>query len=231
MCFSAEASFGAGIVLTGIGIASIKKVKQSKQLAFAGIPLIFAIQQFSEGFLWLSFSKPIFSEWQGPTTYLFIIFAQMVWPLWVPLSILLLDKKEERKKVEKILVIIGSLIAIYIGYCLFVYPLTANINGLHISYPQPYLEEIQIFGAVLYLLVTIVPPFLSSVRRIWTLGVAITISYLITTIFYADYVVSVWCFFASVISVSVYAVMHLINTPPDDPMKKRRFNRANFITG
>jgi hypothetical protein len=228
MCFSAGASFGAGIVLTGIGIASIKKVKQPRQLAFASIPLIFAVQQLSEGFLWLSFSNSFYAEWKEPTIFLFLFFAQMVWPLWVPLSILLLDKKEERKKVEKILVIIGGLIATYIGYCLLSNPLEAKIEGRHIIYPQPYLKDIQIFGAILYLLVTIVPPFLSSFRRMWTLGVAILISYIITTIFYTDYIISVWCFFASVISVSVYAVMHLINTPPKQPMQNRSFNKSGL---
>ena len=231
MCFSASASFGAGIVLTGIGIASLKKVKQRSQLAFASIPLIFAIQQFSEGFLWLSFSHPFYAAWKEPSIFLFLFFAQMVWPLWVPLSILLLDKKVERKKIEIVLVILGSLIAIYMGYCLSANPLQANINSRHISYPQPYLEGIRILGAILYLLVTIAPPFLSSVRRMWSLGVAILISYIVTTIFYTDYIVSVWCFFASVISISVYAVMHLINNPPEDPMQNRRFNRSGFKTG
>jgi hypothetical protein len=41
----------------------------------------------------------------------------------------------------------------------------------------------------------------------WLLGTTILISYIITTIFYVDYIVSVWCFFASVISVAVYIIM------------------------
>jgi hypothetical protein len=231
MCFSAGASFGAGLVLTGIGVASIRKVKQTSQLAFASIPLIFAIQQFSEGFLWLSFTNPFFSAWQGPTSCLFIVFAQMVWPLWVPLSILLLDEKAKRKPFEKILVILGSIIAVYMGYSLISNPLQVKIEGRHMVYLQPYLEDIRLYGAILYMVVTIVPPFVSAIRRMWTLGTAVLVSYIVTAVFYTDYVISVWCFFASVISISVYAVMYLINTPPNDPVQSRRFNRSNFKTG
>jgi uncharacterized membrane protein len=42
------------------------------------------------------------------------------------------------------------------------------------------------------------------------LGVAIAISYIITAIFYEQYILSVWCFFASIISISVYVIMREI---------------------
>ena len=61
MCFSASASFGAGIVLSSIGIATITKTQSRSQLSLAFIPLIFAVQQFSEGFLWLSLLHPGFA--------------------------------------------------------------------------------------------------------------------------------------------------------------------------
>lgn len=54
MCFSTTASFVAGTFLTVIGVASVKKVKGPGQLMFAVIPLVFAVQQFSEGFVWMS---------------------------------------------------------------------------------------------------------------------------------------------------------------------------------
>ena len=41
MCFSASASFGAGVVLNVIGVATIKKTHHSPQLLFASIPFIF----------------------------------------------------------------------------------------------------------------------------------------------------------------------------------------------
>jgi hypothetical protein len=51
MCFSANASFGAGIILAVISVASLKKVQYSTHIYFAAIPLIFCIQQITKGLL------------------------------------------------------------------------------------------------------------------------------------------------------------------------------------
>ena len=55
MCFSATASFTAGIVLTVIGVATVKKTQRKTEIPFAMVPLLFGLQQFIEGLLWLSF--------------------------------------------------------------------------------------------------------------------------------------------------------------------------------
>jgi len=214
MCFSASASFSAGIILSGIGVASLKKVKQPSEIPFASIPLIFAVQQFCEGMLWLSLTNPDYAHFQSAGTYLFLFFAQIVWPVWVPLSILLLAKKENRKRIAKIVVVIGAIVSAYLAFCLFNYNVTAKIIGSHISYKQDYPNALARYGGVLYVIATIVPAFLSRVKLMWTIGAAILVSYIITEIFYANYIVSVWCFFAAVISVAVLGVIHVNNKTP-----------------
>lgn len=207
MCFSVEASFGAGIVLSVIGVASLKKAQSPSHLLFASIPLFFAVQQIIEGFLWLALPDPNWAQWHKPLTYLFLIFAQIVWPLWVPVSIVLLEKDGKSHKIQKIFVVLGLLVSVYLGYCLMNYPVGAAIQGYHISYEQDYPKDLRIYIGALYVISTIAPPFFSSIRRMWMLGTTVLISYLIATLFYNHYLVSVWCFFASIISFSVYLIM------------------------
>lgn len=82
MCFSAEASFTTAAVLTTIGFAGLKINFSRSQLFLAMIPLLFAIQQFFEGVLWLGLESTTF-----PITILmlakkiFLIFAFLVWPI------------------------------------------------------------------------------------------------------------------------------------------------------
>lgn|SRR3989338_8253485 len=211
MCFSASASFGAGVVLSVIGVASIKKAKSPSQIVFASIPLIFAVQQITEGFVWLSLSNPAYASLQEVATYNFLFFAQVVWPVWVPFAILKLEPKERRRMSEKILVVIGGLVSIYLAYCLLTFPVEAKIVGYHISYEQNYPAAISRYCGFLYIVATIVPPFFSQISRMWILGTTILISYIITTIFYTDYIISVWCFFASIISIAVYAILYKLN--------------------
>lgn len=207
MCFSSSASFGAGIILSVIGVTSIKKIQEPSQIFFASIPLIFAIQQITEGFLWLALSNPNYALLQWSTTYIFLFFAQVVWPFWVPYAIFRLEKEERRKKIEKILVGIGVLVSLYFGYCLLSCDVEAIIEGQHISYKQGFPSGISRYGGLIYIVATVVPHFLSSIKKMWTLGLVILISYVITIIFYKDYIVSVWCFFATVISIAVVVIM------------------------
>jgi hypothetical protein len=208
MCFSASASFGAGVVLSVIGVASIKKAKDPAQIVFASIPLLFAMQQTTEGFLWLALTDPAFASLQQVATYNFLFFAQVVWPVWVPFAILKFELKERRRKAELFLVGIGLIVSLYLGYCLMTYHVEAKIIGYHIKYQQDYPSGIGRYCGLLYFIATIAPPFFSRVKRMWLLGMAILISYVITAILYTDYVLSVWCFFASILSIAVYAILH-----------------------
>ena len=49
MCFSATASFSTGAVLLGIGALTLKSARRPRELAFAAIPLLFAIPQSIKG--------------------------------------------------------------------------------------------------------------------------------------------------------------------------------------
>ncbi len=207
MCFSAGASFGAGVLLSVIGVASIKKAQSPSQIIFASIPLIFAVQQITEGFVWLSITNPSYASLQLIATYNFLFFAQVVWPVWVPFAILKLKPKTSRRKAEKILVGIGAIVSLYLAYCLLTFHVEAKIFGYHISYEQNYPTAFSGYFGILYVVATIVPPFFSRIRGMWMLGTMILISYIITTVFYTDYIVSVWCFFASIISIAVYAIL------------------------
>jgi hypothetical protein len=222
MCFSASASFGAGIVLSSIGIATITKTQSRSQLSLAFIPLIFAVQQFSEGFLWLSLLHPGFAFLQQITTYLFLFFAQVVWPFWVPFSVLKIETDPKRKNVGKILVGIGAVVSVYLAYCLLVFHVDARIDNYHITYEQSYPKVLRYFGGGLYLIATIAPSFFSSLKYMWLIGLSILISYIITTVFYEGYMVSVWCFFASIISLAVFFVVREMKS-------QQKINHINLI--
>jgi hypothetical protein len=51
MCFSATASFVAGSALSAVGAVTITKAKRKAEIPFATIPLLFGIQQLTEGLI------------------------------------------------------------------------------------------------------------------------------------------------------------------------------------
>ena len=53
MCFSAAANFVGSGVLGTLGVSTLTRVKHRRELLFAAVPTLFAIHQFTEGFVWL----------------------------------------------------------------------------------------------------------------------------------------------------------------------------------
>ncbi len=128
MCFSSEASFTASAVLAVIGIVTVKKVNHPSQLAFASIPFLFSLQQLTEGIVWVSLSHKELAFLQSTSTYLFLIIAQIVWPTWVPLSILMLEKNEKRKNALRLILGIGLGLSLYLTFCYLFYEVNAEIS-------------------------------------------------------------------------------------------------------
>lgn len=211
MCFSATASFAAGAVLTTIGIVSIRKSPSPSQTMFAGIPFIFGIQQITEGFVWLSHTQHSFAMLHQIATYNFLFFAQVVWPLWVPLSIIRLEPMHKRRAAEKFLVYLGALMSVYQLFCLCTFHVYSVVQEHHVLYVQDYPVIISHFSKAIYICVIFLPLFLSRTPHMKLLGTAVVISCVVSLLVYRMYFVSVWCFFAAVISFIVYIIVHTIS--------------------
>ncbi len=212
MCFSAEASFGASAVISVIGIVAVKKSTTVPQKILSCIPLIFAAQQFAEGILWLSLSHTSLAQWNKPATYTFLTAAEVAWPIMLPLSVMLLEKQKVRKRILAVFLVLGILVSSILGYCLVVYPVQSSISCSHILYDVSYPIHTPYF-APFYLIASVVPPFISSIKRVLLLGALLTVSYIVTTIFYEDYLISVWCFFSAAISLLILSNIIYFNRP------------------
>ncbi|MFT5723307.1 MAG: hypothetical protein ACI9JN_000416 [Bacteroidia bacterium] len=97
MCFSPEASFTAAVVITTVGVISLKKATDYPTRILACIPLFFGIQQLSEGFVWLSLLYERFAYLEGISSSGFIVFAWIVWPTWVPYAMRLRQMQAEKR--------------------------------------------------------------------------------------------------------------------------------------
>jgi hypothetical protein len=206
MCFSATASFTVAATLLTAGVVAVKKISEKDQLVFACIPLLFSVQQITEGFLWIALTDHIFSEWKCLLMYFFLLVAQFVWPVWVPLAFYLITKNPVRKKILGWLTVAGALVSLFLLYFLISYPAEVSIAGRHIFYATFYPEVAKI-GAVFYFAAVIFPPFVCDMKGTWILGVLNLASYLISKIYFGDHVVSVWCFLAAAISVVIVVLI------------------------
>ena len=212
MCFSATASFTASGVLALAGIATLRETKQKSHIPFASIPLLFAVQQFFEGFVWLSLQHTEYAGWEAFSTTTFLIFAQVVWPIFVPLSILYMEREYKRRVVLIFLSIAGILVGGYLGTCILIYDVKAIINDFHIKYDLSFPPFNLNYNGILYFTATVIPAFVSSVKWMKYFAGAILGSFLLTEILYPSYLISVWCFFAAILSSIIYFIIRAQKT-------------------
>jgi hypothetical protein len=207
MCFSLEASVAGGVVLSTIGVTAIKKVQVPSQYAFASIPLVFGIQQFSEGAVWLSLQNPAYAGLEpfGTNTFLFI--ARVLWPVLMPFSVMMMEHDEQKKKILRIMLGMGSIVAFYYSYCLLFLTVEADIAGHHIQYISNYPDAIADPIFFLYIAAAIPPLFVSSNTKTRLLGVLFLAAVIVTGIFYTQFLTSVWCFFAAIVSVVIVWIL------------------------
>jgi hypothetical protein len=210
MCFSASASFIAGAALTVAGAAAISQVRKPRYLVFACMPILFAIQQICEGFVWLSLSDPDFATWHYLSKQTFLFFAQVVWPFFIPFSFYSIERSPERKKILRYLVFAGAAASLIFGFRLIFSASVAQIDGCHISYELKSPLALRIVAGMLYVAAIVIAPFFSTWRRTIYLASANVISLVVTEIFFEVYLVSVWCFFAAAQSVLVFFIMREI---------------------
>ena len=208
MCFSATASFVASGGLAVLGAESLR-LANSKQRAIAVIPLMFAVQQAFEGFQWLSAA---IGEVNSFAAYGFVIIALLVWPIYIPLTVYVLDK--QRRNVLAWTLGIGFALALYYFVLLLLEPIQVHVLRHGIYYQVPMLFG-QITGMI-YFLAICGALLASSKREFRFFGVAIFASVMIAAMFFATTFASIWCFFAALLSSLIYLYIR------KDSKKKRR---------
>ena len=201
MCFSATASFSAGTILLGLGTLTLKSARRPRELPFAAIPLLFAIQQLSEGVIWLTF------RYEAPQlnvvmTYVYSFFSHVLWPVYVPVAVLLMEPSEWRRRALLVFVAAGVAVAAYLLYFLVAFPIVSRPTGQHIEYVSPHFFAAA--AMTLYLMSTTFSPIISTHRMVKVFGVLALLSFAAAYFFYATWFISVWCFFAALLSAVVY---------------------------
>ena len=201
MCFSATASFSAGAILLGIGTLTLKSASRPRELMFAAIPLLFAIQQLSEGVIWVTFHYEA-PQVNAVMTHVYSFFSHVLWPVYVPVAVLLLEPSGKRRRVLLAFVAAGVVVGTYLLYILVAFPVVSRPTGQHIEYVSPHFFAMA--AMTLYLTSTTLSPFLSTHRTVKTFGFLALSSFAVAYFLYATWFISVWCFFAALLSVVLY---------------------------
>jgi hypothetical protein len=112
-----------------------------------------------------------------------------------------------RKRVLRWLSIIGFITSFLLCSRLLFIGAHAEISEHHIFYNIYSPPALIIINSLLYVVCTLIPGFVSRFKHMKLLTVLMAGSLIVSRIFYQAYLVSVWCFFAAVISAFILYIM------------------------
>ena len=203
MCFSATANFVGSAALGAVGVVTLTKVKHRRELLFAALPVLFAIHQFIEGFVWLGLDgilSPTVAHDMGAA---FMLYAQGLLPFLLPLSVLLFEPNGKSRRRMLPFLALGTGTALYILWALTAYPLQVYVEGNSIVYINQATNNTAV--AVLYVIATCGSLFFSKVRAMVIFGAANMGILLVVMAFKRYAFTSLWCAYAAVASVIILA--------------------------
>lgn len=200
MCFSAEVSFTAAGVLGAIGVATLIKVRDMRELPLATVPLVFAAQQAIEGLLWRT--VPDGRDHSLWLATLFATIALIIWPLLIPSAIALVERDPIRRLAMLVLLPAGIGVAANYAAIMLVHPYRAWPVGDALTYVNNHAISPVMLG--LYVICACLPPLMSSSRPLLLFGVVVIAGLAVTFAAFYESFISVWCFFAALASSTIW---------------------------
>jgi len=205
MCFSATGSFGVAAVIAGIGAVAVTQDKPRSHRMLASVPLLFAAQQVAEGVVWMTIGHPAEAPLHGIAVTLFLGFALVCWPMWVPTCLFVAERDARRRRILGALSVIGVVVGLYASLLLVRGPPTAHVAGHSLAYSYGDRGPAVMLALYLpgYALPTVVPFFVYTISRAKIIGTVLLFSLVATFMIERRALASVWCFFAAILSVLI----------------------------
>jgi hypothetical protein len=201
MCFSPDADFAAGVVVAGVGVATLQRVRVRRELIVAALPLLFGIHQLTEGFVWLGLRGQVSASVGAGAKDAYIIYAHAILPAIVPLGFTLLEPEHRHSRWMWPLVGIGLVLGAYLLWQVTAYPVGARPEAHCIDYTTHTPNDVLIGG--LYVLVTCGPALISSRPYLRWFGLVSLAGVITTALVRANELTSVWCLYVAMVSVLI----------------------------
>jgi hypothetical protein len=202
MCFSAEADFVSGALISAVGVATLTKVEQPRELALGALPLAFGVHQLVEGFVWLGLDGRGSESAGDIAMHAYLAFAWVLLPFLVPLAITLVEPDRGRRRAMVPFVVLGAAVGLYLLWSMVDQGVTAHIDGHTIVYGGA--GNFGNTATALYVIATCIPPLLSTHRGIRWFGALDLVAVGVIAWVQSDGLTSLWCLWAAIVSVLIY---------------------------
>lgn len=205
MCFSATADLVAAAAVAPVGVVALRWAPTRADLPIAALPMLFAVHQAIEAFVWFGFDDRVSAGVQQAAILAYLVIAQIVLPLLVPLGVRAIEPVAWRRRALLVPLAAGLAVAAWVVYVITVEELGAHPQAHAIVYETDY--RIGPISTALYAIATLGAILLTSRRPLLWLGLVNAVGFGGAALIRYESVTSVWCVYAALTSAVV--LLHL----------------------
>ena len=212
MCFSATASFTASFALIGSVIYCVKIASDFEKpyWLFAFVPVLFGLQQFIEGIVWLKIASECTNS-ARTAALSYLLFSHLFWLIWIPLSCYAVENNLIKRKIFFALILLGGVfgLSIYVPFLLVEDSMAIGLTRNSIVYSTVLLYDQYIPRKLLTLfyILIIIPLLMANDRYTKYFGLLILASVVFSIMFFDYAFISTWCYFAAVFSLFIVYIL------------------------
>jgi len=205
MCFSEPVSFAAGgLLITGGAFASWKAFKiNTRYLPIALMPVLAGLQQIMEGHVWMGLNEASSSMvWWAAMGFIF--FSWLMWPLWIPMGIYVLEPPGSRRKKPLLAFALAGLIfglVLFVPHLMHADWIKVHINQQSISYEDTMFLDYLIprwLTYLIYVFLIVTPPLVSTYLHMRLFGLTLMAIIAVVWFFLSYAYISFFCLLAGV---------------------------------
>jgi hypothetical protein len=187
------------VVIAGVGVATLRRVRQRRELIVGALPLRFGLHQLVEGFVWLSLDGEVSAGLGSAAKEAFIVFAHVALPIIVPLGFRLIEPSRARARWMWAVVGLGLVMGLYLLWQVNAFPVGAEADAHCIDYTTHTPNDFLIGG--LYVAATCGPALISTRRYLGWFGLVSLIGAVVVAVVRVDELTSLWCVYVALVSV------------------------------
>ncbi len=188
-----------GLVIGAIGVDVMRHVNGRRRYALlASLPLLLSLHQLDEAFVWWGLQGHVPAAVGQFATWVYLLFAFVVLPVLVPLSILVLEPHHQRRWMMMPFIALGAVVSGVLLAAMVRGPVTATLAPHYVHYSTDL--HAGVFVVALYVAATCGSLIVSGVREIAWFGAINLIAAALIARLTIDGFASLWCAWAAISS-------------------------------
>lgn len=197
MCLSPEVDVVAAVAISAIAVDALRHSRARRTLPLALLPALFAAHTLTEAFIWWGADGTVSADLASAATWLYMLVAFVLLPVYVPAAVLLLEPRGLRRTLLIVLTAAGAIAGGLFLVGMLAGRASATVCDRYVDYS---IQDTPAAAGILYIIATCGALLLSGEKPLMLWGIVNVFAVAAINVWSAEGLPSIWCLWAAVTS-------------------------------